>query len=229
MRKVAIIQARMQSTRLPGKVLKTLGGRTVLSHVVNRVQAARHIDDVVVATSDLDADDAIEQMCASKGWKCVRGSEQDVLSRYALAAKTSKADIVVRVTSDCPLFSPKILDAMLDAFDPENMDYMSTNFPTRSFPVGLDCEIMRVQSLLTAAKEATSDHDREHVTPYLYTNPNLFSAHGFACEQQLENIRITLDTVQDYENLVGIFKNFPQVSDPDSDVIGIAKAYFKTR
>ena len=208
--------------------MKTLGGQVVLNHVVNRVLAARHIDDVIVATSDLGADDAIEKMCASQGWKCVRGSEQDVLSRYALAAKISRADIVVRVTSDCPLFSPKILDAMLDEFDPKNMDYISTNFPTRSFPVGLDCEVMRADALLNAHQNATSDHDREHVTPYLYTNPSLFSVHGFACEQQLENIRITLDTAQDYENLLGIFEQYPQVGDPHSDVLGIAQAYFKT-
>jgi spore coat polysaccharide biosynthesis protein SpsF len=229
MRSVAIIQARMGSTRLPGKVLKTLGGQVVLSHVVNRVLAAKHIDDVIVATSTLPADDAIQQMCDRENWQCVRGSEQDVLSRYALAAKISRADIVVRVTSDCPLFSPKILDQMLDAFDPMHMDYMSTNYPTRSFPVGLDCEVMRAAALLRADEIAITPHDREHVTPYLYTNPDTFSAHGFACAESLEDLRITLDTAEDYENLVGIFEMFPQAGAPNSDVIEIAKAYFKTR
>jgi spore coat polysaccharide biosynthesis protein SpsF len=229
MRSVAIIQARMLSTRLPGKVLKKLGNDPVLCHVVSRVQAAHHIDEVIVATSDGAADDAIQDLCDAQGWRCVRGSEYDVLSRYVLAAQSTDADVVVRVTSDCPFFSPKILDEMLMKFDPATMDYMSTNLPTRSFPVGLDCEIMRADCLYKAGNDASSKYDREHVTPYLYTNPDLFSVHGFTCEQELQDIRITLDTADDYENIISIAGAFPNILDPQSDVITIVQEYFKSR
>jgi spore coat polysaccharide biosynthesis protein SpsF (cytidylyltransferase family) len=121
----------MGSSRLPGKVLMPLAGRLVLDHVVTRVAAAKQIDGVVIATSDLPGDDAIANYCDAQGWICVRGSESDVLSRYASAVRASNADIVVRVTSDCPIFSPRILDEMLSAFDPSKIDYMSTNWPER--------------------------------------------------------------------------------------------------
>src|SRR3954469_23357673 len=116
MRSLAVVQARMGSSRLPGKVLMPLAGRPVLDHVVTRVSAAERIDGVVVATSDLPGDDLIEDYCKARGWTCVRGSESDVLSRFALAVRDSDAGIVARVTSDCPLFSPRILDDMLAAF-----------------------------------------------------------------------------------------------------------------
>ena len=153
----------MGSSRLPGKVLKTLAGQPVLDHVVTRVKAANRIDDVIVATSDLPGDDAIADHCAVRGWMCVRASETDVLSRYAAATRASNAEIVVRVTSDCPLFSPHILDDMLAAFDPSTVDYMSTNWPDRSFPVGLDCEVMRADSLLGIAESTTDPLSLIHI------------------------------------------------------------------
>jgi spore coat polysaccharide biosynthesis protein SpsF len=228
MRSVAIVQARMGSTRLPGKVLKPLAGQAVLAHVVTRVMTAKRIDDVIIATSTEPADNAIETFCADHNWRCIRGSESDVLSRYAQATRASGAEIVVRVTSDCPLFSPRILDAMLARFDSAKMDYMSTNYPVRSFPVGLDCEIMRADVLLKAATDATEPYDREHVTPYLYHNPQSFSVHGFANDQDLQNIRITLDTAEDYERLISLTAAHPELANPDQDVLAIVKAYFQT-
>lgn len=225
MRKVVIIQARMGSSRLPGKVLKTLGDRTVLDHVVTRVKAAK-VDQVVVATSDLSGDDAIATYCADHQWSCVRGSETDVLSRYAKAVKESAADIVVRVTSDCPLFSPLILDQMLDRFDPSSMDYKSTNLPARSFPVGLDCEVMRADVLLRAHAKAADAYDREHVTPFIYHNPSDFSLHGHVCDTDLSGIRITLDTTEDYTRLVDLVAARPALLDPQTDVLPIVDAYF---
>ena len=202
MRKIAIVQARMGSSRLPGKVLMPLAGRLVLDHVVTRVAAAKQIDGVVIATSDLPGDDAIANYCDAQGWICVRGSESDVLSRYASAVRASNADIVVRVTSDCPLFSPRILDEMLSAFDPSKIDYMSTNWPERTFPVGLDCEIMRAEALLDIAEIATDLYDREHVTPHFYRNPDRFRLAGHACERPLAHFSITLDTAEDYQRLL---------------------------
>jgi spore coat polysaccharide biosynthesis protein SpsF len=227
MHSVAIIQARMGSTRLPGKVLKPLAGQPVLAHVVKRVMAANQIDEVVVATSTEPADDAIETFCNEHGWQCIRGSERDVLARYAKAARIARADVVVRVTSDCPLFSPRILDDMLDRFDPEQMDYMSTNYPTRSFPVGLDCEIMRTDALLQADADAKDAYDREHVTPYLYNNPALFRVHGFANDQDLLDLRITLDTAKDYHRLVDLTTAHPELANPDQDVLDVLKTYFQ--
>lgn len=226
MRRVAIVQARMGSSRLPGKVLMPLAGRPVLDHVVTRVMAAERIDGVVIATSVLRGDDAIADYCEARGWTCVRGPETDVLTRYADAVRTSLADIVVRVTSDCPLFSPLILDRMLAAFDPASMDYMSTNWPQRSFPIGLDCEIMLGSALLAIAATADDPYDREHVTPHFYRNPDRFRLAGHACSRQLAHLSITLDTADDYQRLVELLDAHPELADPGADVIGIVEDHF---
>jgi spore coat polysaccharide biosynthesis protein SpsF len=225
-RSVAVVQARLGSTRLPGKVLKPLAGRPVLDHVVTRVSAAKGIDEVKVATSVLPGDDPIEEYCKSRSWMCVRGSESDVLSRYADAVQDSDAETVVRVTSDCPLFSPRILDDMLAAFDPEGMDYMSTNWPERTFPVGLDCEVMRRDALLTIAETATDAYDREHVTAHFYRNPDRFRLAGHRCQQPLAHLSITLDTAEDYQRLVKLVEARPELDDPRVDVVRIVAAYF---
>jgi spore coat polysaccharide biosynthesis protein SpsF len=225
-RKVAIIQARMGSSRLPGKVLKPLAGRPVLEHVVTRVMAARLIDAVVVATSILPGDDPVADFCAARGWHCVRGSESDVLSRYASAVREFDAAIAARITSDCPLFSPRILDEMLAAFDPVTTDYMSTNWPERSFPVGLDCEVMRADRLVAIADSATDAYDREHVTPHFYRNPDRYRLAGHACAQPLAHIRVTLDTAEDYDRLTGLLVAHPELADPQADIIGILAGHF---
>jgi spore coat polysaccharide biosynthesis protein SpsF len=211
----------MGSSRLPGKVLMPLAGRPVLDHVFTRVSAAELIDDVVVATSDLPGDNSIEDYCRIRGWACVRGPESDVLSRYAMAVRQSEADIVARVTSDCPLFSPLILDGMLAAFDPETLDYMSTNWPERTYPVGLDCELMSGAKLLDIADTATDPYDREHVTPHFYRNPDRFRLAGYPCARQLSHLSITLDTREDYDRLVMLLGRHPELACPDADVVGI--------
>ncbi len=203
-----------------------LAGRPVLDHVVTRVSAAARIDDVVVVTSDQPGDDVVEDYCKARDWACVRGSEFDVLSRYAVAVRESKAEIVVRVTSDCPLFSARILDDMLAAIDPQTMDYMSTNWPQRSFPVGLDCEVMRGDALLAVAETATDAYEREHVTPHFHRNPDRFRLAGHRCEQQLAHLSITLDTRADYERLEMILEHHPELADPQSDVVGIVASHF---
>lgn len=215
----------MGSSRLPGKVLKPLGGKTVLEHVVTRVKAAKHVDDVIVATTTEPADDALAETCAAHDWQFMRGSQADVLARYARAAEITKADVVVRVTSDCPLFSPLILDQMLAVFDPDQMDYLSTNYPTRSFPVGLDCEIMCADKLCQIAKTTADPYDREHVTPFFYRNPEKFRLQGFACVAPLEDIRITLDTPEDYDRLVRLVAARPALLDPSVDVLDIVQSY----
>jgi spore coat polysaccharide biosynthesis protein SpsF len=223
---VAIIQARMGSSRLPGKVLKNLAGKPVLDHVVTRVMAAKRVDQVVVATSDLAGDDLIAERCKTRGWACVRGPESDVLSRYAIASRATAATIVARVTSDCPLFSPRILDAMLAAFEPSAMDYMSTNWPERSFPVGLDCEVMRADALLGIDDCAADPYEREHVTPHFYRNPDRFRLAGHACSLPLAHFRITLDTTEDFDRLTALFAAHPELADPQADVVAIVASHF---
>jgi spore coat polysaccharide biosynthesis protein SpsF (cytidylyltransferase family) len=228
-RKVAVVQARLGSSRLPGKVLKPLAQRPVLDHVVTRVRASELIDDVVIATSDLPGDDPIAVYCEARDWTCIRGSETDVLSRYATAVRRSGAELLARVTSDCPLFSPRILDEMLMTFDLNAMDYMSTNWPERSFPVGLDCELMRADLLLQIAETVTDAYEREHVTPHFYRNSDRFRVAGYRCARQLAHLRITLDTAEDYERLEALLAAHPELADPRSDVVNTVAEYFAQR
>jgi len=207
MRKVCIIQARMGSSRLPGKVLKLLGDKEVLWHVYNRVKSCDEIDQVIIATTVEPVDDAIVEYCKKQGWPVYRGSETNVLSRYYEAACQENADVIMRVTCDCPLIDAGILSEMLQKFNPSVMDYMSTNYPERSFPVGLDCELLTFSVLEEMHKKATTDYDREHVTPYIYrTHPEKFRIYGFANKRgNYADLRWTLDTPEDYAFLQGVY------------------------
>ncbi len=209
MKTVAIIQARMGSTRLPGKVMKMLQDKTVLSHVITRVKACPRLDEVVVATTDLAADDVIVEESEMYGVPCFRGSEQDVLSRYYHAAREQHADVIVRVTSDCPLFDPEVLTAMLDDFfarqrKGEALDYLS-NTLKRSYPRGLDAEIMTFAALKRAYKEATKPFEREHVTPYIYLHPEIFYLASFKQEEDLSFYRWTLDSEEDFKFIKAVY------------------------
>lgn len=163
---VAIIQARMGSSRLPGKSLAEIEGHPMLWHVIRRVQRARLVDRVVVATSTAPLDDAIEAMCREIDVPCYRGSETDVLDRYYAAALGEKAAQVVRITADCPLIDPEIIDRVVARFQSGDLDYAS-NAMLRSYPDGLDTEIFSFAALERAWREASKTSEREHVTPYL--------------------------------------------------------------
>lgn len=209
MKTIAIIQARMGSTRLPGKVMKQLCGKTVLAHVVSRVQACPLVDEVVVATTTLPADDVIVDEAEKCGAKWFRGSEENVLERYYLAAKEYQADVVVRVTSDCPLFDPEVLSEMLDYFKTEtsqglNIDYLS-NCMNRSYPRGLDAEVFTFNTLAKAYKEANKPYEQEHVTPYIYEHPEIFSLHGQTWDEDFSHYRWTLDTEDDWKLICEIY------------------------
>lgn len=201
MRIVAIIQARMGSTRLPGKVMMTLAGRTVLEHVIARVAACRHVQEIVVATTSGNGDDVIvgeAQRCRVQWY---RGSEEDVLARFDECADKFGAEVVVRVTSDCPLFDPDLLCAMLDryrALEAEgiHVDYLS-NTMIRTYPRGLDAEIISREALAKAHLEAREEAEREHVTPYIWKNPHLFVLVPFTGGKDLSRYRWTLDTPED--------------------------------
>tara|TARA_B100001964_G_scaffold244307_1_gene325248 strand:- start:10647 stop:11381 length:735 start_codon:yes stop_codon:yes gene_type:complete len=165
-RVVAVIQARMASSRLPGKVLADLAGSPMLWHVVSRVRRAKLIDKVVVATSDRESDDPTAVFCEKESISCFRGSEEDVLDRYYRAAKWNGADVIVRVTADCPLIDPVVVDKVIDCFLSGEYDLVTNNL-RHTFPVGLDTEVFSLAALERAWVEARDSADREHVSPYL--------------------------------------------------------------
>ena len=193
---VAIVQARMGSRRLPGKVLKDLEGESVLARVVNRLRRARLIDEVLVATTDRASDDAIVEECRRWTVSVSRGDQEDVLDRYFRAAQLSKADIVVRVTSDCPLIDPEVTDRTIAAFLEVQPDYAS-NVLTRTYPRGLDTEVMSFASLARAWQEARKPYEREHVTPFLYEHPGEFKLLSVTGEADYSSHRWTVDTPED--------------------------------
>lgn len=206
MKSVCIIQARMGSSRLPGKVMLPLGGRSALAWVIARCMASSAFDAVVVATTTEPCDDPLAEYAQQLGTLVVRGNEQDVLSRYALAAEKSEADIVTRITSDCPLIDPDVIAIMMARFRASALPVdIMTNGRIRTFPRGLDTEIITRAALEIAACEAIAPAHREHVTLFLYANPQRFRIVDHTQELDLSSERWTLDTPEDYALLKNIF------------------------
>lgn len=208
MRTIAIVQARMGSTRLPGKTMRPLAGEPMLARVVNRTRRARRVDQVVVATTDAARDEPIVGLCRERGWPCFRGSEDDVLDRYHGAADAYGADVIVRITSDCPLIDPALVDEVDAAFSEGGCDYASNSLEPRTFPRGLDTEVIARSALDAAWRE---DHDpqwREHVTPYIYRHPERFRLRRVANGQDLSFHRWTVDTEEDYALVSRIYGAF---------------------
>jgi spore coat polysaccharide biosynthesis protein SpsF len=187
----------MGSSRLPGKVLRPLGGRPVLSWVIRAARVAEAVDEVVVATSSAGEDDDIVKLCADLGVPVVRGSADDVLSRFLLALDQHPADAVVRLTSDCPLLDPQVITQTVSAFRAvrDTFDYFSTTL-VRCLPRGLDVEIASVAALRELARYATGPH-RVHVTSGLYTDPDRWLVGGLSFLPKADDLRITLDTDAD--------------------------------
>lgn len=210
---VAIIQARMGSTRLPGKMMLPLRNEHVLTHDVRRISAAGKVDAVCVATSTNLADDIIARYAKRAGAEVFRGSESDVLDRVFKAAKETNADVVVRITGDCPLVDPKTIDAVIDPVADDQVDYAANIFE-RTFPRGLDVEAFTFESFREVHREATEPHHREHVTPY-YREEEHFATKSITSEdvfddRNLQNrgdLRLTLDEADDYEVLRTIYEN----------------------
>jgi len=203
---VAIIQARMGSTRLPGKVMKKIKGKTVLRHVVERVGQSELVDEIIVATTMCKHDNVIEEEALSSGAKVFRGSEDDVLARYYYAAKEIDAGVIVRITSDCPLIDPRVVDALVSRFMSGNYD-IATNAGAdllqRTFPRGLDTEVFSFEILEQAFSNAKKTYQREHVTPYIYENgKNVFY---YKNDVDYSKFRWTLDTEEDFELISKIY------------------------
>lgn len=221
---VTIIQARMSSTRLPGKVLMDLKGKSVLEHVVDRVKACELVNKVVVATTDIPIDDAIIAECEKIGCDSSRGSSDDVLSRYYEAAKKFNADIVIRITSDCPLLSTDVLDSMVEQFCKTQPDYLS-NTIERTFPRGLDIEIMTFETLEKAYKNAMEAYEKEHVTPYIYQHPELFRIEQFTSYEDNSHFRWTLDTEEDWKLIKEVYNSFNNDSFEYDEILDLFKKH----
>jgi len=208
--KVAIIQARSGSTRLPGKIFKTLAGKPMIWHVIDRLSHTKMLDKIIIATTTQPEDDKVEEFCSANNIFCYRGSLNDVLSRYYETAKNYNADIVIRITSDCPVIDPDIIDAMLIQFIQEDhIDYLS-NTLNRTFPRGLDTEIFTFVTLEKTFNEAKLDYEHEHVTPYIYNNPELFTIKNYANETDLSSYRWTVDTAEDFRLIEEIYNSLYQ-------------------
>jgi len=201
---VAIIQARMGSTRLPGKVMKEIVGKPMLWHVINRVKNAKKLNDIVIATTNLKEDTQILDLASEIGVKTYAGSENDVLDRYYQAAIMSKADVIVRITADCPLADPNVIDKVVRYYRINDFDYVSTSIkPT--FPDGIDVEVFRFASLKKAWSEAKLASEREHVTPYIWKNPNIFKIKNYENEDDILYMRWSVDEQCDLEFLREIY------------------------
>ena len=207
MKTVAIIQARMGSTRLPGKVLMEISGRSMLAWVVSRTRRARTIDDVVVATSVSLRDDVIAAECNTFGVSIFRGSENDVLDRYYRAADEFQANFIVRITSDCPLIDPAVIDEVVAEFTGNVVDF-ACNTLVRGYPRGLDVEVFSRAALEEAWHRADQPHERVHVTPYIHENPDRFKLHSVQCDNDHSDLRWTVDTTADLQAVRGIAEAF---------------------
>lgn len=202
---VCIVQARMTSTRLPGKVLLPLAGKPLLERQLERLRRARLLDAIVVATTTNASDDAIADLCAACGLACFRGSEHDVLSRYAGAAEAAGARHVARVTSDCPLLDPAVVDEVLAAYRQHACDYASNTHP-QSWPHGMAVEVFSRAALEQAHAQACTPDEREHVTPFIYWRPDRFRLWNVRRDPDLSAHRWTVDTPEDYELVSRLFE-----------------------
>lgn len=201
-----IIQTRIGSTRLPGKVMLELFGKPVIQHVIERIVQAKEIDEIVIATTNLTQDDVIAKEAKKNGVKCFRGSEEDVLSRYYYAAVKYEIETVVRVTSDCPLIDPFITDSIIKCFKDNNFDIVtnaSSDLETRTYPRGLDTEVFSFKVLEDAFNYARKTYQREHVTPYIYENSK--NIYYYKDSQNYSKYRWTLDTYEDFELIKTIY------------------------
>jgi spore coat polysaccharide biosynthesis protein SpsF len=209
MKVVAIIQARTGSTRLPGKVLQEIEGKTMLARVVERLGRAKLINELLVATTDRAADDAILDECRRFSVKVSRGDQDDVLDRYFRAAQLAKAEVVVRITSDCPMIDPAVTDKTIEAFLDARPDYAS-NTLQRTYPRGLDTEVMSFSALSRAWQEARQRHEREHVTPYIFEHPDKFKLLPVTGAADFSGYRWTVDTAEDLEFVRAVYERLKE-------------------
>ena len=214
---IAIIQARRAASRLPNKVLLDIAGEPMLVRVVERTRRAKSLDGVVVATTTDPFDDAVEALCRQRGYDCYRGSMYDVLDRYYQAARVHQADIIVRITADCPVIDPQVIDETVQALFGEQRqgypkyDFAANRLPPpwkRTYPIGLDTEVCTFTALETAWKEAVQPHQREHVMPFFYEQPERFRIQLVNYADDLGALRWTVDTAEDLALVRRMYDHF---------------------
>lgn len=203
----AIIQARMGSTRLPGKIMKEVNGKPLLLHQINRLKHSNLIDQIIIATTIKKQDDIIEDFCKKHNLSFYRGSENDVLARYYEASEKFGGDVIVRLTSDCPIIDPDIVDKTVQYYLENQFDYVS-NTIERTYPRGLDTEVFSKATLYQAYEKAMLPRDREHVTTYIYTHPDYFSIGSVKGIKDYSKYRWTVDTEEDYILIKHILEYF---------------------
>lgn len=218
MKIVAIVQARMGSTRLPNKVMKKIGGRPMIELLLSRLSRSREVSEIVLATSVDPRNRPLVEFVSKLGFRCIQGNENDVLDRYYQAAKFAGAEVVVRITGDCPLVDPALVDNTIRSYLNDSVDYCSnTNPPT--YPDGLDIEVFSFGSLERAANDAVNSYDREHVTPYLRELGH-FMQSGISHTEDLSGIRWTVDEPADFDVISNIFQHFaPNIHFPWTDAL----------
>lgn len=219
-RVICIVQARMGSNRLPGKVLRNIVGKPMLQHIIDRLKICKQIDELIIATSNKHQDDDIENLCLNLGVKCFRGSEENVLSRYYFCAKENNADVVVRITSDCPLIDPELIDDVIAFFNKSSYDYVSPR--TKDGLIrGLDVEVFSINALEKAFKECEDESGLEHVTYYIYSNNNKFNIKGYPVPAKFKglDIRLCVDEEQDLKKIKEIYKKFYKGKVIDTDIV----------
>ncbi|MEO8934456.1 MAG: glycosyltransferase family protein [Xanthomarina sp.] len=203
MKVIVITQARSGSKRLPNKVLKEINGKSLLQIHTDRIKQAKLVDDIFIATTTNESDDQIVKIAEKLHVKCYRGSENDVLDRFYQAVKDVKPDYVVRLTSDCPLIDPLLIDEVIEAAKIQNLDYYGNGFEEK-YPDGQDIEVFKFYALEKAWKEAKLKSDREHVTPYIrnnstYKGATMFTSNNHGLDTNYNAVRITVDELRDFE------------------------------
>ncbi|GEN45511.1 cytidylyltransferase domain-containing protein [Alkalibacillus haloalkaliphilus] len=227
MKIVAIIQARMGSTRLPGKVLKPILSKPLLAYQIDQLKHSKLIDQLVIATTTASRDDAIVDFCKSQGITYYRGSETDVLKRYEETAKTFNANVVVRLTSDCPLIDSTVVDSVIGHFLTNRAyDYVS-NTIKRTFPRGMDTEVFTYELLKEADQNATLKREREHVTTYMTNPENKYNMGQYLAEQDYSDLRLTVDTIEDFQLVERVIKAMRRQNGPFklTDIIQLLQAH----
>lgn len=226
MKVLGIIQARMNSSRFPGKVLADLGGVSVLALMVHRLRGSVGISKLVVAVSDSPADDALILACDELSVDVFRGSELDVLSRFQeLASLYPDFETIVRLTADCPFIDPAIVDLVIKEYSDSGVRYCTNRLPppfTRTYPIGLDVEVFSRSGLEEANKFGLARHEREHVTPYFYSGKGSGTIRVINLESNLSRMRLTVDTKEDLEVCRLLYQNLPS---KDSGLTEIAKTW----
>ncbi len=226
---VAIVQARMSSTRLPGKVLKDIMGKPMLWHLIRRLQKSASIQKIVVATSFKEVDRPILQVAQKCGADVYAGSEDDVLDRYYRASRLFQADPIVRITADCPLIDPHVIDSTVKYYiaNKEKIDYVS-NAAIPTYPDGLDTEVFSFAALEKAWKEASSGSDREYPTMYIFRNRDKFRVANAANKEDLSHLRWTVDEERDFLFVTEIYKKLQKKDDTIfymEDIIRLLKTH----